>query len=181
MKQKGFTLVEVITVMTLMAVIMAMAGIAYNRWINRYKVESQMKEMYADLMSARVNAMSKNRMYFVVFPAAAGITRYTIYEDTNDVPNGNCTLETGTPSDRQVIQKNLSSSYSMTATTGTQINLTAKGIMVDTAGNLIGSPTPSAIRVTTDYGADYDCINISGGSAINIGKWNAGTNVCDAK
>ena len=36
--------------------------------MGKYRVESQIKEMYIDLMNTRANAMSRTRVHFLIFP-----------------------------------------------------------------------------------------------------------------
>ena len=45
-----------------------------------YRVENQVKGMYADLMNARARAMQQNRSHFVQVTA----NNYQIIEDTNE-------------------------------------------------------------------------------------------------
>ena len=89
-KSGGVTLIELIIVISIIGVLVFTLGFSFQDWNAAYKIESQIKEMHSDLMHARVMAMCKKRAHFVKLEA----TRYTIYEDTNPMPDGNNTLET---------------------------------------------------------------------------------------
>jgi prepilin-type N-terminal cleavage/methylation domain-containing protein len=162
MSKNGFTLIELIIVLTIIFILLAIAGISGRTWLDKYRVESQMKQMFVDLMNARVSAMQKNRPYFVVLTA----TQYTIYEDTNLLSpkaDGSGVLETGT--DRVVVQKNLNPLYSITSGAG-EIDFNEKGLV---SAGLVGTQT--TIRVTASFGSAYDCIVVSS-TNIRMGAWN---------
>jgi len=99
MKEKGVTLIELIVVIAIIGIIVVAFGFSFNNWIGKYRVESQIKEMYTDLMNARARAMQRNRVHFVQINSS---TSYSIYEDDSDgsnkVPDGDGTLQTGTGS-----------------------------------------------------------------------------------
>ena len=159
MKNRGITLIELIVAVSIVGILAAAFAFEFQGWMGTYKVESQIKEMYVDLLNARTRAMQKNRMHFVSLVT----TQYTIYEDTNTAPNGNKTLETATPGDTLVLQKNLNPEYSITWTTGNPVRFDTKGFipLTDTG----------SIRVSSSSNADYDCIVLAE-TRINMGKWN---------
>lgn len=76
-KNSGITLIELIVAISVVGILAAAFAFEFQGWIGGYKVESQIKEMYVDLMNARVRAMQKNRIYFVTLTT----TQYTLYED----------------------------------------------------------------------------------------------------
>lgn len=161
----GFTLIEIIVVVAIIGTLLTIAGLEVSGWLSNYKVETEIKSMYVDLMNARARAMQRNRFHFVVLAA----TQYTIYEDTNTAPDGNGTLETA--SDTQVLQKTTSYTLSSALSFGaTQFYFDKNGIASNTGSlRLVSTATP-----------DYDCIVIAA-TRINMGKWNATTSNCDAK
>ncbi len=166
MNNKGVTLIELAIVVSIIAILIIAVGFSFEGWVGRYKVEGQMKEIYGDLMNARAKAMSKSRVYFVTLATNS----YTIYEDTNPVPDGNGTLETGT--DDSVTQRNLATGYPIKWSDpqgDTQIDFSTKGLSSDN----------KIICSNTSYNADYSCIVISS-TRINIGQLTTAGGACDA-
>jgi prepilin-type N-terminal cleavage/methylation domain-containing protein len=80
MKDRGITLIELVVVMTVVGVLVAVSVFDYRDWAKRYGVESATKELYMDMMHARMTAMLKSREYYVIL----GEKSYSIVEDSND-------------------------------------------------------------------------------------------------
>jgi prepilin-type N-terminal cleavage/methylation domain-containing protein len=155
LNNKGFTLIELVIVVTIIGILTTALSFSFQGWISGYKVESQIKELHIDLMNARAMTMKSNRMHFVDLTA----TQYTLYEDTNTPPDGD-----GIPdiaNDNPVSQKNLETSYPITWSDAadTSIEFDTKGL--SSADKIICSNT------TAD--ADYNCIIITA-TRINMGQ-----------
>lgn len=160
--EKGLTIVELIVTVSVVAILALSLGFSYRGWIGAYKAESQMKNMYIDLMNARTKAMQKNRIYFVSLTT----TQFTIYEDTYDAtfttnPDGDGVLQTA--SDVQFLQKPLDNRYPITWSNSgdplPQVQFNKKGI----------ANKNRVICTNADINTDYNCIDIRE-STINSGK-----------
>jgi Tfp pilus assembly protein FimT len=169
---KGVTLIELIIVVSVIIIIIVALGFSFEGWIGKYRVESQVKEMYSDFMYARAKAMERGRVHFITGTA----TTYTMYEDTNPGPDGNGALEPGVnciipPAGNDCLLP----TFPKTVTY--QIDWTGTGARIDFNKNgTIGQP--GSIFLTTTNDADYDCLNISA-IKVYMGKKN-GTN-CESK
>jgi prepilin-type N-terminal cleavage/methylation domain-containing protein len=80
MKNDGVTLIELLVVVSILSISVVAAGFSYQDWMGRYRIEKATKDLYTDLMNARVLAMQTNRQHFAVLDGFS----YSIVEDTND-------------------------------------------------------------------------------------------------
>lgn len=165
MKDTGFSLIELIVVIAIISILLAIAAISGSSWLQRYYVENQTKEMYADLMNARVSALQRNRPFFVKMAP----NQYAIYEDTYSAatptsPEGDGLLQTA--NDRLVMQKTIR------YTLNSSIDITATNIVFSTNG--LAFPDGTTIWFTSTADPATDCIALST-TRILMGKKN-GTN-----
>ena len=161
MKRNGYSLVEMLIVIAIIGILAGLATAGFVGWVKKYNTENQVKEMYADFMSTRIMAMSKNRTHFVNLSA----NQYTIYDDTSPSPNGDGTLTIG--SDTQVLfPKDLK--YPVAWNGGSQIGFNPRGLAV----------TQKTVCVYSTANPSYDCIVISQTRLI-MGKLKT-QGVCDS-
>jgi len=159
MKDRGITLIELIIVISIIGVLLIALGFSFEGWMGGYRVESQTKEMYVDLMNARARAMQRNRVHAVDFPSAA---QYRIREDTDEDNVTDSIL----PSYPKTVQYNISWSWSG-ASNQYRVNFDNRGIVQPESNPLGGTICISGSSPTTS--PDYDCIKISQ-LRINMGK-----------
>ncbi len=152
MNNRGLTLTELMVAIVIVAILIGVAGYSLRGRMMGYRIENQVKGMYADLMSARARAMQQSRIHFVQVTAA----NYQIFEDTNEDGVFNA-------GDNQIwpAAKPLEYTPSWTNT-----------IIMDTRGRVSNNVTPLGATITFNIGSnapDYDCIVLST-TRINIGK-----------
>lgn len=130
----------------------------------KYRVEAETKQLYADLMDARGRAMQRNRAAF--FRVGAGATSYQTYEDTSPAPDGDGALTTA---DTQIAGKTVT--HAIDNTGGVPIIDFNKNGIASSSGTI-------PIRLISTAQPDYDCITVQA-TRIKMGKWNGAT--CDEK
>lgn len=148
--RKGFSLIELLVVIIIMGTLATIAGISANSMLQRYAIEGQIREMYADLMNVRARSMQRNRTHFV----SLGTNSFTVYEDTNTPPDGNGSLETA--SDTVVMQKTLKKN----------VTVPNPSVVFDSKGMTADNQTLCIFSEVTPV---FDCMIISA-TRINTGK-----------
>ncbi|TFH33316.1 MAG: prepilin-type N-terminal cleavage/methylation domain-containing protein [Deltaproteobacteria bacterium] len=84
-RQRGFTLVEMMIAIAILGILVVLAVGNFSGMNEKYKVEAETKQFYADIMDARGRAMQRNRWFFVNI-ASTGYG-YATYED-GPLPDG---------------------------------------------------------------------------------------------
>ena len=163
MNKKGFALIELVVVVAIIGILLVIGGFSGVMWRDKYQAESLIKTMSIDLMNARVSAMQRSRVYFMVFSPTPTATQYAIYED-----DGSGAFNSA---DTRVVLKTFSSRYALTipAAAATSVNVLPKGLVSMTGSALMG--TEQTIRVAASFGGAYDCMVISE-TKIRTGAWN---------
>jgi len=177
MREDGLTVVELIVVISIIGILVVAFGFSFINWRAGYTIESEVKQIYTDLLNARLSAVQRNHQYFADFPSTAS---YRIREDSNDdanpaVTTGDTVVLNGIlmPMPPALITDATSVAFPVTWAGGT-IVFDAKGIVQTPA-----SPSDAFLCVSNTYDPDYDCIVISQ-TRINMGKMQTAGGACNA-
>jgi type II secretory pathway pseudopilin PulG len=80
MKEQGISYIELVVVMSVICTVTAALGFDYYDWGKKFAAEKIIKELYTDMMHARLMAVIRGRDHYVVLSDSA----YSVVEDTND-------------------------------------------------------------------------------------------------
>ena len=167
---KGFSLMELLVVIALIGILSGIAFYSVGDMRARYGVEKTIKDLYTDLMNARVLAMQENRSSFVVFAP----NQYVVYKDGTAAMEGNGALEVA--ADTKVQTKDIDAAYTLAYPaewTGVDVfQFTGKGLVPKNVTDPPkGTNGIATISVTTTATAEYDCLLISQ-IKLTLGKMN---------
>ena len=155
---------EILIVIAILGVLVIIAVGNLRGFNEKYKVEAETKQLFADLMDARGRAMQRNRMFFVRFSGTGTGTGYATYEDTNTPPDGNGGWDN--TADTRVTNVTVEHPITTALLGGFEFNR-----------NGIASVTGD-IRFSSTAQPDYDCITIKP-TRIKMGRFLGG--VCVEK
>ena len=159
----GFTITELLIVISIIAILLAVAGLFMRRMVVQARVEQQAQQIYADLVYARSRAMNYNRIQFVLLTPAN--SQYQIWDDTFPAPDGDGILTTAPGNDTLVTSTITRDQLWVNPAGFTQFQLDNRGIVSGTG----------TIGLTNVYQAAFDCIAVSP-TRIRLGRWDGVAN-----
>lgn len=180
-KESGFTLVELMVVVSITALLLAWGIPSFKTWNNKHGIESQMIQLYNDLQSGRMTGYSNKVVSGVWWGSGASIpagARYAIrYDNSGDPPNYSIdnpgpTVTIGNPVTIKYAI-NVSASPSQTLNS---VGFDGRGFLNTT--NLAVNTTSITFSVPDAVGAAMDCVAVSS-TRITLGKMTAG--ICQPK
>jgi prepilin-type N-terminal cleavage/methylation domain-containing protein len=160
MNRKGFSLIELVVVIGIISILLALATLNFSQWQRKTNVEKETKELYADLMFIRQQAIVTGMIHQFHYVSANSVT-FLRYSSENDA--------LGT----RIRQRNLPyaiSKSSWSDPSGNDIDFTSRGMMDDVDGK--------ALCISSDADPAYDSIVIQQ-SRISLGKNTEQGSSCD--
>ena len=122
---RGFTLIEMVVVIGIASVLLALATLGFQSMNDKYKVESQVKQMQADIDNLRLTAMTtKQRCCVQLNPNSYTFLSYSSDSDPGHPPPG---MQNGAVALQFPIQQFSNGSYS--DLTGTLLSIDARGCL----------------------------------------------------
>jgi prepilin-type N-terminal cleavage/methylation domain-containing protein len=154
--ERGITLVEMLIVASIIAILAVAMGFSFQGWIGRYRVESESKELYSDMMNARTRAMARSRLHCVNItntPSGAALSSYMVREDMS----GDGTCDTDVAGYPKVTRHLL-----LAVPAISQVDFNRNGLVNAVAAVRFDAPDVEDV--------DYDCISLER-TRINMGAW----------
>lgn len=162
MKRNGFSLVELVIVIAIIALATGLVTINFRAWVDKSGVEAQTKEMLSDLTNARMMAIQTKKTHRVILnPKSIAFRRYSTEADA---------------AGRQVFSKNLKYEIAQFSS-GTYTAFSDFTMIINDEGftnSLFTIAVPAAV------GGDpfYNCLGVHN-ARVNIGRING--NNCEYK
>jgi prepilin-type N-terminal cleavage/methylation domain-containing protein len=178
MKKDGFSLIELLVVVIILGIVASLGTVSFTGWIRKHDLESQVKEMYTDLMNARLTAMHQNKAHFISLSA----NQITASEDTDGDGTGDGPLcmwerkrddpaDASCPGNASLSFKNLKFPAVWSDISTTTLEFNPRG--------LYNTPIAKTICVFSTYNPSYDCIIVSQ-TRISMGKLNNQNGGCNS-
>lgn len=158
-KQSGFTLIELMVVISLMALLLTWAIPAFSSWKQKHDVEGEMAQLYGDLQFARSEAYTNNEVAGISW-SGTSFSQYQIMTnataDCTSIGSGGSSLVATV----STINHPITSSQNLQS-----LSFNNRGI--------VSSPStlPLTFYITPSYGSPTNCISVSL-TRISLGTWN---------
>jgi prepilin-type N-terminal cleavage/methylation domain-containing protein len=152
MNNRGFSIIELVVVIGLVAALLTLATLDFSTWNRKSQVERQVKELYADIQGARLDAAFTKQRRGIEFAAQQVV--FKRYSSSNEATTAGTVIAT----------KNLPIAMTRTAWASPadgQIVFDTRGVMSD--------PIIKVFCVTTTIDAAYDALIITP-AITNMGK-----------
>ena len=150
---RGVSLTELLIVVAIFGILVIALGFSYQGWMGAYKVESQIKQFYVDMMNARTLSMQTNRVHSINMTT----TEYNMFEDLNGDGAAESAIwstsrsKTGSAAGAAAFEHDFNAAATYAFTT--------RGIANNTG----------TVCINADVDSDYDCMEISA-TRIVMGK-----------
>ena len=156
MDKDGFTLIELIVVMSIIGILLAVATLGFVDWIRKARIEAQTREFLTDLSFARSESIFRKTRHSIVLNSAATGYAFKRYSSENESRFGGM----------EIFSKTMK--YTFSKQNG---NSAADQVFQFDVRGFAATPSDlDTIRVNpVNSGAAFDCVVIAT-SRLNIGR-----------
>lgn len=166
--ESGFSLVELIVVLVLLGILMSIATLNFNQWMNKSNLETQVRKMVIDLSEIRVMAFTtKKRHSFTINQSSYAFKSYS--SEDEDKCTGGTVLPGRTVNVDYKLKKASGAYYS-----GSCADVNGDTIEIDSRGMLSGSLGNTIVFEYSNLSPVVDCVKIHV-LRINPGKYDGST------
>jgi prepilin-type N-terminal cleavage/methylation domain-containing protein len=178
--ERGFTLVELMTVISIVVLLLAWGIPAYSTWKVRHDIENEIVQLYSDLQFGRMTAYGDKVITGILWGAGQNSTNFTSYKIMSDT-NNTGTIDSSATQVQGTSTVNLK--YPITTADQQSVSFDPRGylyigytsITPDTA-----NPITFTVNSALSAQAALNCVNVTTNRII-LGKINVGTGVCQPK
>ena len=176
-KEKGFTLIELMVTMVILAILLGLAIPGFSRWLPNYRLRGATRELYSNLQFAKSGAIKERAEWAVRF--VSGTNSYEVWSSgTNRVwdgystPNDTLVRTVSLPDSGSGLQFGAGSATSAVpeAGGGAIIAVPATPIVFNSRGFTTNS-TPVFAYITNNRNTPYAVGTLASGVVI-LRKWN---------
>jgi len=163
--ERGFSLLEMLTVLAIATIVMSMAVLQFNSWNVKANIDTQTRELLSDLSDARLGAI-QTKGSRAVFLSVSSATFYTY--STNETVS----LSTGRFMFKRYFKNHVRVMQSSGTLTSQCSNIGFDSLGMTDTFSLSGFVTGETIVAQpTGTNAAIDCLTIAT-TKINVGKYN---------
>jgi Tfp pilus assembly protein FimT len=183
-KSAGFSLIELVIIIAIMAVFSSIATVQFNAWVKKNAIEAQIKQMATDINEVRVRALTMKQRHSITLSNYSYIFKSystNTYSSNADLLAYGTPIPGGTHTVKYQLKKSASASGTSTNYEGTSADI----LEIDERGMITSASNATVFLggAAKSSSAAVNCLTIHT-TRVNIGKENdpaSGAGVCDDK
>jgi type II secretory pathway pseudopilin PulG len=156
----GFSIVELVVILAILTTLLGVGTLAFNDWLTKNRVESQVKQIAADIGELRVRAFTRKQFHGIVLNSASYV--FKSYSSENEANTAGAVIPGG-----KTVTFDLKSDAA-TPYAGQIYQINHRGML----------SLPTTIYLAHSSSAALDCLTLHT-VRVNVGKTNTAGDNCD--